>query len=276
MRPQVASRPGRRPGRAPASVIPLAVVGALLLVGPLVALLVRAPWGRMLAIVTGPVVPQAAALSVGTAAVASGLSVLLGVPLAAVLAGADGWPAPLRRLARALVITPLVLPPVVGGIALLLLLGRFGLLGAPLFTLFGVTVPFTTAAVAIAQTFVGLPFLVLSVEGALRGVDARHPRAAVLLGAGPLTVFLRVTLPLAAPGLLAGAVLSFARSLGEFGATITFAGSLPGVTETLPIAAYLSLSSDLDSAVAIAVVLVVVSAVVLISLRDRWLTGLRT
>lgn len=269
------ARRGRRPGRAPAPVLPLAVLGALLLVGPLIALLVRAPWSRMLAIVTGPVVPQAAGLSVGTAAIATGLSVVLGVPLAAVLAGADGWPAPLRRLARALVITPLVLPPVVGGIALLLLLGRFGLLGAPLFTLFGVTVPFTTASVVIAQAFVGLPFLVLSVEGALRGVDARYPRAAVLLGAGPLTVFLRVTLPLAAPGLLAGTVLSFARSLGEFGATITFAGSLPGVTETLPIAAYLSLSSDLDSAVAIAVVLVVVSAVVLISLRDRWLTGLR-
>jgi molybdate transport system permease protein len=164
---------------------------------------------------------------------------------------------------------------VVGGIALLLLLGRTGLVGAPLFAAFGVTIPFSTAAVVIAQTFVGLPFLVLSVEGALRGVDERYPRAAATLGATPWVAFLRVTLPLAAPGLAAGAVLSFARALGEFGATITFGGSLPGVTETLPVAAYVALTDDLPAAIAIAVVLVVVSLAVLLSLRDRWLRGIR-
>lgn len=263
------------PGRVARPLLVPAVVGGLLLAGPLIALLVRAPWGRMLGILVGPVVPQAAAISVGTALLSTGICVLIGVPLAAVLAAADGWAPPLRRLMRALVVTPLVLPPVVCGIALLLLLGRTGLIGAPLLRLFGLTIPFSTASVVIAQAFVGLPFLVLAVEGSLRGVDPHLQRAAAVLGAKPLTVFLRVTLPLAGPGLLAGAVLSFARALGEFGATITFAGSLPGVTETLPIAAYLSLSDDLDAAVGIAVILVLVSVVVLVSLRDRWLTGLR-
>jgi molybdate transport system permease protein len=263
------------PGRVARPLLIPAVLGGLVLAGPLIALLVRAPWGRMIDILLGPVVPQAAGISLGTAAAATGICVLVGVPLAAVLAAADTWPAPLRRLIRALVVTPLVLPPVVCGIALLLLLGRTGLLGAPLLQAFGITIPFSTASVVIAQAFVGLPFLVLAVEGSLRGVDPHLQRAAAVLGATPLTVFLRVTLPLAGPGLLAGSVLSFARALGEFGATITFAGSLPGVTETLPIAAYLSLSDDLDSAIGIAVILVLVSVVVLVSLRDRWLTGLR-
>jgi molybdate transport system permease protein len=252
-----------------------AVLAALLLAGPLIALLVRAPWPELPSLLAGPVVLPALGLSVGTALASTALCVILGVPLAAVLAASDGWPTPFRRLARALVATPLVLPPVVGGIALLLLLGRTGLIGRPLFAAFGLTIPFSTAAVVIAQTFVGLPFLVLSVEGALRGVDERYPRAAATLGASPWRTFLAVTLPLAAPGLGAGALLSFARALGEFGATITFAGSLPGVTQTLPVAAYVALTDDLPAAIAIAVVLVVTSLVVLLSLRDRWLRGLR-
>lgn len=251
-----------------------AAIALLLLVGPLVALLVRAPWAQLPAVLAGGVVVPALALSLGTAAVATGACVLLGVPLAMLLAGADGWPAPLRRLVRALITTPLVMPPVIGGIALLLLLGRTGLLGAPLYQGFGITIPFTTAAVVVAQTFVGLPFLVLGVEGALRGIDRRQLAAAATLGAGPWTRFSRVLLPLAAPGIAAGAVLSFARALGEFGATITFAGSLPGVTETLPVAAYLALATDPASASAIAVVLVVVPLGVLVALRDRWLRGL--
>jgi molybdate transport system permease protein len=252
-----------------------AVVGGLLLAGPLVALLARAPWARLGELLAGPVVLPALGLSFGTALASTVVCVVLGVPLAAVLAGSDGWPRAVTRVARAVVATPLVLPPVVGGIALLLLLSRTGLVGRPLFAAFGLTIPFTTAAVVIAQAFVGLPFLVLSVEGALRGVDARFGVAAATLGASPWATFVRVTLPLAAPGLAAGAVLSFARALGEFGATITFAGSLPGVTETLPVAAYIALTDDPGSAIAIAVVLVVVALAVLLALRERWLTGLR-
>lgn len=251
-----------------------AAVGALLLVGPLAALLLRTDWPALPGTLAASVVLQALLLSLGTALVSTLLCVLLGVPIAAVLAGSDGWPRPARRLARALVTTPLVLPPVVGGIALLLLLSRTGVVGGPLYAATGLTVPFSTVAVVIAQTFVGLPFLVLSVEGALRGVDPRYPIAAATLGASPLAVFARVSLPLAAPGLAAGAALSFARAIGEFGATITFAGSLPGVTQTLPVAAYLALESDPQAAIAIAVLLVVVALAVLVSLRDRWLRGL--
>jgi molybdate transport system permease protein len=271
----VRRRPRREAGRASRWLLAPAALAVLLLAGPLVALLVRAPWPRLPALLAGPVVLPALGLSLGTALAATLLSLLLGVPLAAVLAGADGWPGWLRRLLRALVTVPLVLPPVVGGIALLLLLGRTGLLGAPLLAVAGVTIPFSTAAVVIAQTFVALPFLVLSVEGALRGVDARYAAAAATLGASPLVAFLRVVLPLAAPGLAAGAVLAFARALGEFGATITFAGSLPGVTQTLPIAAYLTLDQQPEAAIAIAVLLVGVSLAVLLPLRDRWIGALR-
>lgn len=260
-------------GRAPRALLVPAALAFLLLAGPLVAVLARAPWAELPAILAGGTVLPALGLSFGTAAAAAGCCVVLGVPLAAVLAGADGWPGPVRRVVRAFVTVPLVMPPVVGGIALLLLLGRTGLVGAALRPL-GVTIPFTTLAVVIAQVFVGLPFLVLGVEGALRGVDPRYPVAAATLGAGPWTRFLRVTLPLAGPGLAAGAVLSFARALGEFGATITFAGSAPGITQTLPIVAYLRLNQDVDAAVAISVVLVLVSFGVLVLLRDRWLRGL--
>jgi molybdate transport system permease protein len=264
----------RRPGRASRWLIAPALLALLLLAGPLVALLVRAPWPDLPALLAGSVVLPALGLSLGTAVAATALAVLLGVPLAAVLAAADAWPGWVRRLVRALVTVPLVLPPVVGGIALLLLLGRSGLLGAPLFAVAGITIPFSTGAVVIAQTFVALPFLVLSVEGALRGVDPRYAAAAATLGASPLVSFLRVVLPLAAPGLAAGAVLAFARALGEFGATITFAGSLPGVTQTLPIAAYLALEQQPDAAIAIAVLLVAVSLAVLLPLRDRWMGAL--
>jgi molybdate transport system permease protein len=260
--------------RVPGGVWLPAGIAFVLLVGPLVALLVRAPWAQLPELLAGPTVLPALGLSLGTAAASTGCCVVLGVPLAVVLAGADGWPAPVRRLVRALVTTPLVLPPVVGGVALLLLLGRVGLIGGPLFVLSGFQIPFTTLSVVLAQTFVGLPFLVLGVEGALRGVDRRYAIAATTLGAGSWTRFVRVTLPLAAPGVAAGAVLAFARAIGEFGATVTFAGSLPRVTQTLPVAAYLALNSDPDAAIAISVVLMLVALVVLVALRDRWLQGL--
>ncbi|HEY8319766.1 MAG TPA: molybdate ABC transporter permease subunit [Amnibacterium sp.] len=262
-------------GRTPRALLLPAGIALLLLAGPLVALLVRAPWAEIPGLLAGPVVLPALALSIGTALASTAVCILIGVPLAAVLAGSDGWPRGLTRVTRAIVATPLVLPPVVGGIALLLLLSRTGLLGQALYAGFGITIPFTTVAVVIAQTFVGLPFLVLSVEGALRGVDSRFAVASATLGASPWLTFSRVVLPLAAPGVAAGAVLSFARALGEFGATITFAGSLPGVTETLPVAAYIALTNDPGSAIAIAVVLVLVAIAVLVTLRERWLTGLR-
>ena len=244
-------------------------VALALLVLPLVALIVRAPWATLPGLLTQSTVAQALGLSLATGLVSTALCLLLGVPLALVLARSAQWAAVPRRLLRALITVPLVLPPVVGGVALLLLLGRRGLIGQWL----PFTIPFTPIAVIIAQTFVAMPFLVLAVEGALRASDRRFELAAATLGASRWTVFRRVTLPLVAPGISAGALLAFTRSLGEFGATITFAGSFPGTTQTLPIATYLQLQTDPDAAIALSLVLMVVSIVVLVSLRDRWVPG---
>lgn len=261
----------RRSSRvAPALWIPAGIALALLAL-PLVALAVRAPWAQLPELLSRNEVTGALGLSLGTAALSTVISLVLGIPLAVVLARSADWPAVPRRLLRALVTVPLVLPPVVGGVALLLLLGRRGLIGE----LLPFTIPFTTAAVVIAQTFVAMPFLVLAVEGALRASDRRFEIAAATLGASRFTVFRRVTVPLIAPGVSAGALLCFTRSLGEFGATITFAGSFPGVTQTLPVATYLELQRDPDAAVALSLVLMIVSVVVLVSLRDRWTPGLR-
>jgi len=172
---------------------------------------------------------------------------------------------------RALVTLPLVLPPVVGGIALLLAFGRSGVAGRPLFEATGYSLPFTTAAVVVAETFVAMPFLVITVDGALRRLDAGHEEASATLGAGRWTTFRRVTLPMVGPSVLAGAVLAWARALGEFGATITFAGSFPGTTQTMPLAVYLTAQDDLEGALALSLLLLVVSLLVLLALRDRWL-----
>jgi molybdate transport system permease protein len=195
---------------------------------------------------------------------------VLGVPLAWMLARVEF---PARRLIRALVTVPLVLPPVVGGVALLLVFGRRGLVGEWLDSTFGVTLPFTTAGVVVAEAFVAMPFLVISVEGALRGADARYEEAAATLGAGRWTAFRRVTLPLIAPGVAAGAVLCWARALGEFGATITFAGNFPGKTQTMPLAVYLALEQDVDAAIVLSLLLLVVSVVILAALRDKWVAA---
>ena len=258
----------RRRGFAPVLWVPAGVALALLVL-PLVALVVRAPWGQLGALLVSSEVAQALGLSLATASLATLVSLVLGIPLALVLARAQDWPAVPRRLLRALVTVPLVLPPVVGGAALLLLLGRRGLLGQFL----PFTLPFTPAAVVIAQVFVAMPFLVLAVEGALTSSDRRFELAAATLGASRFTVFRRVTLPLVAPGVSAGALLCFARALGEFGATITFAGNLPGVTQTIPIATYLQLQHDVPSAIVLSLVLMVVSIAVLVGLRDRWVPG---
>ncbi|GAA0454023.1 hypothetical protein Ade02nite_02370 [Paractinoplanes deccanensis] len=205
-----------------------------------------------------------------TATIATAVCLVLGVPLAWVLARADF---PGRRLVRALVTVPLVLPPVVGGVALLLVFGRRGLLGGWLDATFGVSLPFTTAGVVLAEAFVAMPFLVISVEGALRGADARYEEAAATLGASKWTAFRRITLPLIAPGVLAGGVLCWARALGEFGATITFAGNFPGRTQTMPLAVYLALEQDADAAIVLSLILLVVSVTILAALRDKWVTA---
>jgi len=242
-----------------------AALGALFVVLPLLAILLRVDWGHFGALVTSESSRAALALSLRTAAASTVLCLVFGVPMAMVLARASF---PGLRLLRALVLLPLVLPPVVGGIALLYTFGRQGLLGRRLEVL-GIEVAFSTTAVVLAQTFVALPFLVLSLEGTLRATGQRYEAVAATLGARPTTVLRRVTLPLVAPGVLSGAVLSFARALGEFGATLTFAGSRQGVTRTLPLEIYLQRESDADAAVALSLVLVVVAVVIVVATRGR-------
>ncbi|MBO0867058.1 MAG: molybdate ABC transporter permease subunit [Micromonosporaceae bacterium] len=262
----------RRPasGRAPAALLLPATLGLAFLVLPLLGLVVRAPWATLPRRLVEPGVLTALRLSLQTASLATLLCLALGVPLAWLLARVQF---PGRRLVRALVTVPLVLPPVVGGVALLLVFGRRGLLGAWLSNTFGVTLPFTTPGVVVAEAFVAMPFLVIAVEGALRGADARYEEAAATLGAGRWTSFRRVTLPLVAPGVAAGAVLCWARALGEFGATITFAGNFPGRTQTMPLAVYLALEQDLDAAIVLSLVLLAVSVTILASLRDKWIAA---
>jgi molybdate transport system permease protein len=247
-----------------------AVVGGVFIVLPLVAMLARVQWSSFFELITSESSIAALLLSLKTSAASTVLCVLLGTPMALVLARASF---PGLRLARSLVLLPLVLPPVVGGVALLLAFGRTGFVGRFLDDWFGLTIPFTPLAVVMAETFVAMPFLVITVEGALRSAGQGFEEAAATLGATRMTVFRRVTVPLVAPSLGAGAVLCWARALGEFGATITFAGSFPGRTETMPIAVYYALENDPDAAIALSLVLLVVSVVVLVSLRDRWLRG---
>jgi molybdate transport system permease protein len=242
-----------------------AALGAVLLVLPLTALLARTPWHRLPELLGREQVQQALWLSLRCALAATALSVLLGVPLAWVLARTR---LPGRRLLRGLVIVPLVLPPVVGGVALLLAFGRRGLLG-PWLVEAGAVPAFTTWGVVLAEAFVALPFLVLSVEGALAALPRHAEEVAGTLGAGPLRVFLSVTLPAIAPAVAAGAVLAGARALGEFGATTTFAGSLPGTTQTVPLAVYALLQDDPAAAYALSAVLLAVSVALALALRAR-------
>jgi molybdate transport system permease protein len=233
---------------------------------PLLAMVAQVPWSQLPALVTSEPAREALALSLRTSTAATLLCLLVGVPLALVLARAD---VPGRGVLRTLALLPLVLPPVVAGIALLSAFGRRGLLGDSLEVL-GLQVAFTTTAVVLAQTFVSMPFLVISLEGALRTVGERHEQVAATLGASPTVVLRRVTLPLLAPALASGTVLTFARALGEFGATITFAGSLQGVTRTLPLEIYLLRETDAGAAVALSLILVAVSmAVIAVAFRRR-------
>ncbi|MDQ3505380.1 MAG: ABC transporter permease [Actinomycetota bacterium] len=246
-----------------------AALGIAFLVLPMVGLLIRAPWSDLFERLAEPQVGQALRLSLLTATMATVVSMILGIPIAWVLARSRIRG---RSILRALVTVPLVLPPVVGGVALFLVLGRRGIIGGWLYDNFGFSLPFTTAAVVIAETFVAMPFLVISVEGALRAADARFEDAAATLGANGWSTFRRVTLPLVAPGIAAGAVLCWARALGEFGATITFAGNFPGTTQTMPLAVYLALQNDPQAAIVLSLVLLAVSLATLALLRERWLT----
>ncbi|WP_412542828.1 ABC transporter permease [Longispora sp. K20-0274] len=245
-----------------------ALLGLGLLVLPLVGLLARAPWRTLGPRLAEPTVLAALKLSLVTASCATVLSLILGVPLAWLLARVEFGG---RRLVRALVTLPLVLPPVVGGVALLLVFGRRGLFGGWLEAV-GVTLPFSTPGVILAETFVAMPFLVIAVEGALRGADRRYEEAAATLGASRFTVFRRVTVPMIGPGIAAGAVLCWARALGEFGATITFAGNFPGRTQTMPLAVYLALESDPAAAITLSLLLLAVSVLLLALLRERWVS----
>jgi molybdate transport system permease protein len=247
----------------PGWLIAPALLGVSFVVLPLVAMLVRIDWHHFGALIGSPAALDALGLSLRTSAASTALCLVLGVPMATVLARTRF---PGQAVFRAVVLLPLVVPPVVSGIALLYTFGRRGLLGSTLHAL-GVEVAFTTVAVVLAQAFVSLPFLVLALEGSLRTLGGGHEVVAASLGASPTTTFRRITLPLVLPGLLSGAVLAFARSLGEFGATITFAGSLQGTTTTMPIQIYLERLSDPDAAVALSVVLVVVAVVVIVVAR---------
>ena len=239
---------------------------------PLVALVTRVDWPHLWGLMRQPATAQTLVLSVGTAAAATVLCVLLGAPLALLMARCGPRT---RQVLRAFVTLPLVAPPVVGGVALLAAYGRRGLVGGWLYDTFGWSLPFTTSAVVAAQAFVALPFLVLALEGALRGIDPELEEAAAVMGAGRWYTFTRITLPLAAPGLVSGVALAFARALGEFGATITFAGSLQGVTRTAPLAVYLALEREPAAAYGLSVLLLAVAVTVLVCLRDSWL-GVRS
>lgn len=261
-----------RRNRAPWQLVALATATAVFFVLPLIGLVARVPWNRLGSLLRSRVVLEALGLSLVSSIAAAALAVLLGVPVAWVLARVEAPPRldPLRSVLRALVTLPMVLPPVVGGAALLFAFGRRGLFGAILDDWFGLVLPFSLAGVIMANLFVAMPFMIVTVEAALRGLDPRYEQAASSLGAGPLTVFRRVTLPLIRPSVIAGTVLAWARALGEFGATLTFAGNLGGRTQTLPLAVAVELERDRDAAVAISLILVVVSLLVLIGLRDRW------
>jgi molybdate transport system permease protein len=250
-------------------VVVLAAVTIAFFATPLVGILQRADWANLWTDLGTEEAREALRLSLVCSLAATGLAILFGTPLAWLLARTE---VPGRPAIRALVLLPMVLPPVVGGVALLSAFSLRSPIGGWLHDVAGIQLTFSTAGAIMAETFVAMPFYIITVEGALRSMDRRYEDAAASLGARRLTVFRRVSLPLVAPSVAAGAVLAWARALGEFGATITFAGNIAGRTRTLPLAIYLELEGDPDAAIALSLVLLAVSLVVLMSLRDRWLT----
>jgi molybdate transport system permease protein len=257
----------RRPSRRPRGIVALAAVAVVLFTLPLVGLILRVPWSDLPSLLTSDIALDALRLSLISSVAATAISLVIGVPLAWVLARVEFRG---RSAVRALVTLPLVLPPVVAGAALLFALGRTGIVGEPLYEATGIVLPFSLWGVIIATTFVALPFTVITVEGALSSLDPKYEAAAASLGAKPWTVMRRVTIPMIAPSLAAGLILTWARAFGEFGATVTFAGNLAGRTRTMPLAVFVALESDRAAAVALSLVMVVISLVVLVALRERW------
>ncbi|MEE1806623.1 ABC transporter permease [Streptomyces sp. BE133] len=258
----------RAPGpRTPVALAIPALLAVAFLMLPLIGILARTSWGDLGSHLTSPGTTQALKLSLLVSAWALGLSLILGVPLAWLLARVDF---PGKAFVRSLVLLPMVLPPTVGGVALLMAFGRRGLVGPWLENTFGITLPFHTSGAVLAATFVAMPFLIISLEGALGGLHPRYEETAASLGASPVRVFFTITLPMVAPGLAAGAALTWARALGEFGATITFAGNLPGTTQTLPLQVYLLLQDNPEAATSVSLLLLAIAMVVLIALRGRW------
>jgi molybdate transport system permease protein len=265
------SRPRRTATGVPPLLIPPAAIGVVFLLLPTLGLLIRAPWSQLREIYSSSDVADALRISMITAVEATAVSMLLGVPLAWVLARLQ---LPGMAIVRTVVTLPLVLPPVVGGVALFAALGRHGFVGRYLSSWFGLELPFTQHGIVIAQTFVAMPFLVVTVEGAFRTADRGLEEAAATLGATRTRVFARVTLPLIVPSLVAGAVLCWARALGEFGATITFGGNTRGTTQTMPTLIYTAFEHNPQDAVALSLPLMVVAVVILTALRDKWLRPL--
>jgi molybdate transport system permease protein len=263
----------RTPGPStPISVWALAIVACLFLALPVVGLVINAPWSELISYLNDDEIREALRLSLAASLSATLVALLLGFPLAWVLARST---IPGRSVIRALTTLPLVLPPVVGGVALLSVLGRLGFVGSFLDDAFDFTFFGTPAAVIVAETFVALPFLTLTIEAGLRSMDGRYELAAATLGASRWVIMRRIVLPMAAPSIVAGMVLAWARALGEFGATITFAGNISGRTQTIPLAVYVELNRDLDGAIVLSLILIAVSLGVLIAMRDRWLAGLQ-
>lgn len=257
-------------GRPPLGLVAPAALAVLFIAVPLIGLLTHVSWRGIPADLGSDEVRTAVRLSLECSLLAVAVALLIGVPLASVLARAE---VPGKRIIRALVVLPLVLPPVVGGIALQTAFGRDTPIGRILLDAFGVTLPFSTAGAVLAEAFVAFPFLVITVEAGLRQADLGYEEAAAILGAGPWRRFWRVTVPLIGPSLLAGAALSWARALGEFGATITFAGNFPGTTQTLPLAAYAAFegSGQVERAITLSLILLAISIAILVGVRDRWL-----
>ncbi len=247
--------------------VALAIVGVGFFALPLVGLAARTPWSDLPTLLTSNVVLDALRISLIASVAATVISFIIGVPIAFVFARAEFWG---KSIVRALVLLPLVLPPVVGGAALLFALGRRGVVGGPLHEATGIVLPFSMAGVVVAVTFVAMPFVVITVEAALRNLDTRFEGAAASLGAGSWTVLRRVTIPMILPSLLSGLALTWARAFGEFGATVTFAGNIQGRTQTMPLAVFVALESDRATATALSLAMVAVSLLVLVLLRDRW------
>lgn len=251
----------------PAWLMVPAAIAALLFLLPLIGLLTATPWGELWPLITDDATIDALSLSLECSLASALLCLVLGLPLAMWLAhGNDA----LRTTVRVFATLPMVLPPIVGGLALLLIYGKNHLVGGSLHRWFGIEVPFTTTGVVLATTYVAMPFFVLTVEAGLRGFDQRYAEAAATLGAGPWRTFRTVTLPMIAPSVRAGLLIAWARALGEFGATITFAGSFQGRTRTMPLAIHHAFEAKPDAAIALSLILLVVSAVVLFCLRRQW------